>query len=227
VGAFYAARRRHWAWAGIVGGLASLTRPTGVLLVVPLTLLYLYGPRDDRPPRTGTRYRVAPDALWLLAVPAGLACFMAYLAARFGNPVEMLGQGKAWGQTFTFPLVTVWHAATLAASGLASIAHGRAPQNVYEFGAFCLACVGTVGAFRRLPVAYGAYAAVGILFIASFPFSGQSLASFSRYMTPLFPIVVWWSLWASERRIYRPLLVAFAVLMVVNSVRFATWHWVA
>jgi len=231
IGAFYAARRGHWAWAGIAGGLASLTRPTGVLLLVPLALLYLYGPRDDRPPAAGAgfrpRYRLAPNALWLLAVPAGLGCFMVYLAARFGNPLEMLGQGAAWGQTFTFPVVTVWHAASLAASGLASAAHGHAPQNVYEFGAFCLACVGTVGAFRRLPVAYGAYAAAGILFIASFPFSGQSLASFSRYMTPLFPIVVWWALWASERRIYKALLVAFALLMLVNSARFATWHWVA
>ena len=55
IGAVYAARKGCWAWAGALGGLAALTRNTGVLIGVAVLLLYLYGPRADRPtpPRRG------------------------------------------------------------------------------------------------------------------------------------------------------------------------------
>ena len=48
VGAVYAARRGSWAWAGALGGMAALTRNTGVLIGVAVLLLYLYGPRNSR-----------------------------------------------------------------------------------------------------------------------------------------------------------------------------------
>ena len=44
VGAIYAARTERWAWAGILGGLAAGTRSGGILLLVALAWLYLYGP---------------------------------------------------------------------------------------------------------------------------------------------------------------------------------------
>jgi hypothetical protein len=232
IGAFYAARRGRWALAGLVGGLATLSRPTALVLIVPLVLLYFYGPRDDRPGPAESarglrpRYGFRPDALWLLLVPCGILAYAAYLGAKFNDPLMMLGQGKAWHQTFTFPLVTVWRSAQVAADGAANVFHGQAPNDIYEFGFFCFAVIATIGAFRRLPFAYGAYCAAGVLFIISFPIRGESLASFSRYMAPLFPILMWLAVWSSERRLFRPVLVLFALAMVVNSARFATWHWV-
>ncbi|MGC2374087.1 MAG: mannosyltransferase family protein [Solirubrobacteraceae bacterium] len=50
VGAFLQARRGRWASAAALGALAAATRSTGLLLLVPLLLLYLYGPREDRYP---------------------------------------------------------------------------------------------------------------------------------------------------------------------------------
>jgi hypothetical protein len=43
----------------------------------------------------------------------------------------------------------------------------------------------------------------------------------------LFPILMWLALWSSERRLYRWVLAGSALLMVINSARFATWHFVA
>src|SRR3712207_7094967 len=40
-----AARRDRFWLAGLLGGLAAATRSAGVLLLVALALLYLYGPR--------------------------------------------------------------------------------------------------------------------------------------------------------------------------------------
>lgn len=81
VASFYAARRGHWVWAGVAAGLASGTRAIGVVLIVPLALLYLYGPREDAEPRRSRRlmprYRLRPDGLWLALAPPGwppIAC---------------------------------------------------------------------------------------------------------------------------------------------------------
>jgi hypothetical protein len=50
VGAVYAARTGHWARAGVLGALAAATHNSGVLVAIPIALLYLYGPRTDRDP---------------------------------------------------------------------------------------------------------------------------------------------------------------------------------
>src|SRR3954470_15721698 len=49
VGAFYSARTDRWAWAGACAGLASATRSAGLLLVLPLGLLWW----SSRPRRAG------------------------------------------------------------------------------------------------------------------------------------------------------------------------------
>ena len=63
-----------------VGGCrsGSTTRSGGILLLVPLLILYFHGPRSDREPdnriggRFWIRYKARLDLLWLLAIPAGV-----------------------------------------------------------------------------------------------------------------------------------------------------------
>jgi hypothetical protein len=50
VGVFWYARKGRWAWVGILGALAAATRSTGIVLMLPAVMLYLYGPREDRAP---------------------------------------------------------------------------------------------------------------------------------------------------------------------------------
>jgi hypothetical protein len=59
VGLFLCARRGRWAWVGVLGALAVATRSTGLVLLAPALMLYLYGPRAARPPRFD-RGRQAP-----------------------------------------------------------------------------------------------------------------------------------------------------------------------
>lgn len=58
---FLSARRGQWRLVAVLGTLAAATRNTGVLLVVPAVLLYLYGPRDDRPPDRPAGDDALPD----------------------------------------------------------------------------------------------------------------------------------------------------------------------
>src|ERR671928_1115840 len=65
VGCLYAARTGRWAWAGTLGALGAATRSAGVLLVVPLAVMWLA--RTD-----GRARRRLRDAAWIALVPAGL-----------------------------------------------------------------------------------------------------------------------------------------------------------
>jgi hypothetical protein len=124
VGAIYAARLDRWAWAGALGALAAATRSSGILLLVPLVLLYLYGPRAgarfegaraglsfrcsraSRPVEGAMdwwrpRYRVARSALWLALVPAGIVSFMVYTALAHGSALSPFqAEDLYWGRQF-------------------------------------------------------------------------------------------------------------------------------
>ena len=60
VGVFLCARRGRWAWVGVLGALATATSSTGVVLLLPAAMLYLYGPREDRGPDFQLRQSLAP-----------------------------------------------------------------------------------------------------------------------------------------------------------------------
>jgi hypothetical protein len=75
VGVFLCARRGRWAVAAILASLAGATRSTGVVLLAPVLLLYLYGPREDRaadrvPELNGGRDRLVPERVRVIAIPA-------------------------------------------------------------------------------------------------------------------------------------------------------------
>src|SRR3954453_816748 len=103
VGSFYAARQGRWAWAGVLGGLAAMTRNVGVMLLIPLVLLYLWGPREDRPGERG-RFPLRADALWLGLVPLGCAAVAALMWDRFDDPLTAwTPQESYFGREFKGP----------------------------------------------------------------------------------------------------------------------------
>ena len=82
VGAFYAARTGRWAWAGAAAAGAAATRSSGVLLLLPLAMLWWSSGRGASAPRAGRRLR---DAAWLLLAPLGLAAYAALPRPRRGR----------------------------------------------------------------------------------------------------------------------------------------------
>jgi hypothetical protein len=133
VGVFLWARRGRWGLAATCAALAGATRSSGIVLVLPLALLYLYGPRGDRPPDreraavpatgSGTRagasgvrslarlrpcYRLRADSLWILVVPAGLGLYMAHLALAGGDPLSPFDAQSGWSRHFAGPYGGVW-----------------------------------------------------------------------------------------------------------------------
>src|SRR5688500_16532057 len=93
VGAFYAARTGRWAWAGACAGLASGTRSAGLLLLLPLALIWW----QSRPRRAG-------DAAWLLLAPLGIAAYAAWLGLVEGDALRFLDVQEAWSRELAVPL---------------------------------------------------------------------------------------------------------------------------
>jgi hypothetical protein len=155
VGLFLCARRGRWAWAGVLGMLAVATRSTGLVLALPALMLYLYGPRADRPPdlarvqlprpthRPGTRairsigerlrprYRLRADVLWLALLPAGLGLYMAYLGLSGGDTLAPFHAQGIWGRHFAGPYGGVWDGVRAALQGARQLLSGQRAHVYY------------------------------------------------------------------------------------------------
>jgi len=255
VGAFYAARTGRWAWAGAAAAAASGTRSAGVLLLMPLVLIYLYGPREDRAPDS-TRasgdgwlaalrpaYSLRAGAGWLLLAPVGLAAYATYLGFAHGDALAFASVQEYWGREFAGPLGGVWEGIVAAGDGARQIASGSrdpvffeqaggdpfrvAGMNLMLLATLVFALAGVVGALRRLPFAYGAYVAAALVLALSFPVDPQPLMSLPRFVVVLFPIFMWLALVCEERGITDRVAAAFAVGLGLFVTQFAGWYFVA
>jgi hypothetical protein len=237
VAMFWSARRGRWAWVGVTGAIAVLTRSTGLVLALPALAIYLYGPRDDRMPdspsraatldgtrraltllrRAGAalrpRYRLRLDVLWLGLLPAGVVVFAGSLALAGGEAsAPFKAEHEVWKRELEGPVVTIW----------------RALHDPHISLLFLLAAIpATIGVLRRLPAAYGLYVLAAILVATSDPIKGEDpLTSLPRYLLVLFPLAMWLAAWLEEHpRLRLPALALSALAMAVFVTRFATWHW--
>ncbi|MHB8658778.1 MAG: mannosyltransferase family protein [Solirubrobacteraceae bacterium] len=254
LGCILCARRGRWAPAGLLGGLAAASRNSGVMLLVPVVLLYLYGPRDDLGPprlpargsrlrRLQPRYRPAASILWVGLIPLGLAAYVGFLALSTGDGLAPFHAQQVWFRHFAGPFGGVWDGAVAAWDGLRQLIHGPPPpiyfaraggsalqvaaQNLMLFAFLVLGAVGCLGALRRLPVAYGAYAVASLAMPLSYPVTPQPLASLPRYEVVLFPLFMWAALAIGRRQITGQAVGALAVLLGLFTAEFATWRFVA
>jgi hypothetical protein len=253
LGCLWSARNGRWAWAGILGALAAGERNSGIALLVPIVLLFLYGPRADREPvvvaagsrlrRLLPRYRPTPALAWALLVPVGLAAYVVTLALATGDGLAPFHAQQVWFRHFAGPFGGVWDGAVAAWDGLRQLLHGPPPpiyftksggdplvvagQNMMLFGFLVAGAVALVGAFRRLPIAYGAYSLVALAMPLSYPASPQPLMSLPRYEVVLFPLFIWSAWWIRRRGLTTPAVAAVAVLLGLFTAEFATWRFVA
>lgn len=182
VGSLLAGVNRRWWCAGLLGGLAALTRAPGVLLLVPLSILFI------------EREQARPRAAWLLLVPAGTGVFMWHLWRVTGDPLAFVHAQEKWGraaQSFWTPVV----------SFLRQPSHISEPWNFVAMNFLVTAlvlCAGVALLVQR-KWAFGAYTLACVLL----PLSTGSLQSMLRYAAVIFPLVAWLSVCARRPLIDR------------------------
>jgi hypothetical protein len=191
-----AGRRPSWWWAALFGYLAGLTRPLGVLLVLPVAVVAWRHRRASVPERAG--------ALVALVAPvAGLVTFLGWSAAAEGDfwlPLRVQTSAGHHGG-LTDPVATLLH----DARGALHHHLGTALHVPWVI----LVVVLLVVVWRRLPAPYGAFA-TGVVLVA---LSGTNLDSFERYALSAFPLVVAGAMALASRRVERVVLALSAVAM--------------
>lgn len=174
IGAFLAMRRRRWWWAAAAGYLAGLSRPIGVLLVLPLVLEAL------REWRGAARREWVTRAVAVLAPAAGCATYLGWVAARFGDfwlPVRVQESGQLRGR-FADPVVTAVHDAR-------DLAHGHIGTGLHV--PWLIVFLGLLAVcFRRWPLPYGVYT----LAVVGLAVSSSNFDSLERYALSAFPLVL-------------------------------------
>lgn len=249
VGAIYAARRERWLVAGILGALASATRNSGVLLILPILLLYLYGPRGSESaaranwptPRLWLqkllpRYRLTWRIWPVLLVPLGVGAYTLYLALKYHDGFEWISvQRTYWLHTSSNPIGGFVQGADTAWSGLRDlIAHpgGRnaaSPDatNILNFVACLAGLVALVGCLRNLPIGYSAYAAAAFLLPLMTPTQQYPLNSVPRYQMVIFPLFIWAAQYLERRRWSTTAIAGSAVLLGMFTAMYAVGPWIA
>jgi hypothetical protein len=179
VGCFLAlrpARGRHpaWWWAAGTAFLAALTRPIGVLLVLPIALEAVrWWDRERRGRRTALVGA-------LLAPVAGLATFLGWVGATFGDvflPLRLQQASSRHGGVAD-PFTTLYH----DARGALHHHFGTALHVPWVFVVVGLLVV----CWWRWPASYGLFATAVVLVAVS----GTNLDSFERYSLSAFPLVL-------------------------------------
>lgn len=192
-------RRRMWWWAALLGALAALTRPIGVLLFVPAAVEAVRSIASAR-----TRERVGRAAA-VLSPAVACGAFLAWVGWRYGDALAPLRIQEESGHrgAVADPFVTLAHDARLLASG-----HhlGEALHLPWVLLALAL----TVVCFRRWPASYGAFAAA----VLAVSLTASNLDSFERYALSAFPLVLAAASITSRPVVERTVLVAASAGLV-------------
>lgn len=216
VGALYAARQGSWALAALSGMLASLARPTGII-VAPMLAVEWWVQRR----RAGDAPR-PPGAALLAAVaaPLGSVAFMVYSYHAFGDPFayshRYLSRYRATmlGSIVLSQIIDLGR--VLVVTGRVAVKEWIDVLTLIGF-----AWLGIV-LLRRRRWAEGVFVMAGI--IVSF---GADLTGDTRYMWALFPAFIVLAQYGAQPWMHRALTAVFLLGLCVFTAMFACWYYVA
>jgi hypothetical protein len=215
LGSFLAARTERWWLAGILGGLAALTRINGLVLLLALPAeaftQWLSAPRGER--------RLRPEWLAIGLVGVGFAAYLALNQAVYGDPLQFLQvQREHWFKEAAPP----WEAIATSFAWFNSGDLGDVLlYGVMELGFVALGLAGVIVAALRLRPAYFAWMAGNWLLFTSTSF----LLSVPRYTLTLFPLMILMGLLARRTWILALLSLLSLAGFVLFAARFASGLW--
>jgi hypothetical protein len=215
VGSFLAARTDRWWLAGLVGGLAALTRINGLVLLLALPVEALtqwyMTPLEER--------RFRPEWLAVGLVAVGFGVYLALNWALYGTPFQFLiVQHDHWFKSLASPLDAI--------NGAIGWFSSPNPDDrlMYGFMELLFVGIGAVGtvvaAFRFRPSWFAWMLGNLVLFVST-----SFLLSTPRYALTLFPLFV--TLALPTRRVWALAGVSAISLagFIYFASRFATGAW--
>ncbi|MDQ6660559.1 MAG: hypothetical protein M3Z24_06295 [Chloroflexota bacterium] len=216
-----------WWFAGLLGFLAALTRSSGILLTLPFFVMYLqhFWAPTERPQHNWLQRTnaLAP----ILLFPLGVVVYMIYLGSIKGDPlVFRTVEATYWARHFDW----IWHTYYIALHTIATYPFFSVftLRNILDITFTILPIAALIVGWKRLPLHYNLFTLAVVLFSLSFPINTPDpLASQSRYMMAVFPIIVVFALWGKHPRFEQIFLAIALPLLAVLSILFISHYWVA
>lgn len=197
IATLYALRRRAWWWAAAFALVAGVCRPTAVLLALPALV---EAARSIR--ATGWAERTARAAA-VVAAPVGLACYLAWVGATFGDALLPFREQTASHLRghLTDPISALSHGVRAAFDGhLGSALH-------LPWAVLLIAL--TVIVLRTQPGSCGALAVA----VVAVGLTADNLDSMERYALLAFPLVIAGAGLLRSRAVERAVFVVAGVAM--------------
>jgi len=203
IGAFLAARKRAWLIAGILGGLACMTRINGLVLLPALALEVWQEHRETR--------TLSSKWFFLLLIPSGFAVYLILNYVVAGDPlIFMTYQREHWYRYFRWPWEGIWETIKRVDNPKTIDAHMTGIQELF-FVVVGLAAL-LIG-WNKLRNSYRIWMLLNWLLFVSTSF----VLSVPRYTLTLFPIFI---LMAIAARRYWSLTVLFVVWSILFMAAF-------
>jgi hypothetical protein len=208
-----------WWLAGVCAALASLTRATGCMLIVPFLVMLV---QRFWPYRTMLRSHwlsILNAVLAMALVPLGTGIYMIYLAVTKGNPFLFSVQEVVyWHRQLSFPWVGMEEAISIILKQLHYL-NSLNISNVTDIIFTLMILFFIILGWKHLSWHYSFFALAMFVFSLCYPRSTQEpLLSAPRYMLVIFPIYMLLGLWGKRRhfdRIYGAVSLAFFTLNIL------------
>jgi Gpi18-like mannosyltransferase len=203
IAAIYYTKKSKGFMGGVFGFLGSLTRVTGVLLVLPLLIEYIRQRKQLKTPFISWKLLPAISPVF------GLALFFLYHAIAFQDPFLFFRVQAVWGRTFAlnynhFQFATHPSLANFSLDAL--------------FAIVAIAC--TILVFKKFGKTYGSYMAATL----TVALATGTLMSIGRYILVLFPMFL---LIASVSNVYvrYTWILVSILLFAVTTILFVNNYW--
>ncbi len=203
----------RWWSAGAWGALATLARPNGILIGLPLVLLAL---------RARPSAHVVPGRLLALSlVPVALVGYCAYVYTLSGDPLGWLSSQEQWNYSIGHP---PWQQllkmiGRIERYGIYDyfFVSAMAPFRLFHGVAALMFLALTPVVFKRFGLPLGAYVLASLVV----PLSGDALEGVGRYSAVLFPVFM---VVASVKstRVHESILIAASLFLALFVCLFVT-----
>lgn len=216
IGSFYAARKKHWLIASILGAVASATRIFGILL---LPALILEAFQQKVPLRKW---------FWITLIPVGLLSYMYYQWLTVGDPLAFYNLQKIVGEQHQSGLTALPQVYFRYIKMLLTVDPGNPifQTTILEFLVGILFFILPIyGYFKKVRLSYIFYALAGFLV----PTIQGSFSSVPRYVLVFFPSFLALAIWLEQRPKYLRIIAVLVLLLglCLETILFLRGYWVA
>jgi Gpi18-like mannosyltransferase len=214
---------KKWITAGIFGALLSATRNTGILVIIPLIIIFLQDELGNKPFKFKHLALIFNKRfiLTLILVPLGLVFFMFFLGKTINDPFGFINIQRFWEK----PVNDISILLAIPYSFINWELEGSFNIHLYNLFYFLLYVSLFIYGYYKKVIPVSLLSILPWLFI---PLLAGTMLALPRYLSVLFPIYILIGILLSKHKV---IAVAFYILSGLLSLyplySFIQGYWVA